>query len=383
MFEGRLPVLPAGGRSKFARLPYVDVAGVFLVLAMACLTPAAARAQTAAPNVNATNLPGVYAHPQPPAGFDPMTASAAELERYNYPPRPDPSDTAALAQWAKSADPTIPRIIPALVPHPGHYHRPAADLRFTQKGTASTSQNWSGYALMLPSTTSVPFYYVTGEWTVPFVQQAHNVCTGGWDYSSQWVGIDGAANSRLFQAGSAADVYCDAAPGANVTDYFPWIEWLPAAEIVLYRELSPEKLIPFSAGDLVAVTCWVTNFSNGVSKNGHILFTDFTQDWQVSLTVTAAALGGSGVVGDSVEWIVERTQVNGSFSTLPNYIADPWVYTLGKDVNSTAYAPGVPGRASVSAITMLDQNSDPISEVSLFGTDALWFFPTGSAVSPP
>jgi Peptidase A4 family len=360
------------------------IAGLVFATALSPLAPSV-QAQVSSPNMVATNMPGVYAHTQPPAGFDPVAATAAALELYNYPPRPGPGDPVALAQWKKAADPSIPRIIPALVERSGHYNEQTTNLTFSAKNAASTSPNWSGYALTLPKGTSVPFYWVTGEWTVPFVQQAREVCTGGWDYSSQWVGIDGFSNNQLFQSGSAANVYCDpaAAPGVNATEYFPWIEWLPAPEVILYRKLTPPSLLAFAAGDLVSVTCWVTNFTGGVSKTGHLLFTDITQNWQVSLTISAAALGGSGVIGNSAEWIVERTQVNGSYATLPNYIADPWVYTSAKDFNSSTYYPGLPGRAAVYNITMLDQNKKPISDVDLFGSNALWFFPTGSAVNPP
>jgi hypothetical protein len=61
-----------------------------------------AQAQTAAsssqagqpsrPHVVPTNLPGVYAFAQPPAGFDPLAASRQDLEAWGYPPRPEVSE---------------------------------------------------------------------------------------------------------------------------------------------------------------------------------------------------------------------------------------------------------------------------------------------------
>ena len=35
----------------------------------------------------------------PPPGFDPLTASDADLQTYLYPPRPNPNDTEAMALW--------------------------------------------------------------------------------------------------------------------------------------------------------------------------------------------------------------------------------------------------------------------------------------------
>jgi hypothetical protein len=37
----------------------------------------------------------------PPPGFDPLTASDADLQTYLYPPRPNPTDVEAMANWKK------------------------------------------------------------------------------------------------------------------------------------------------------------------------------------------------------------------------------------------------------------------------------------------
>jgi hypothetical protein len=42
--------------------------------------------------------------PGPPAGFDPLTASPADLERYGIPPRPDPkTDPTGFAVWQQDS----------------------------------------------------------------------------------------------------------------------------------------------------------------------------------------------------------------------------------------------------------------------------------------
>lgn len=340
-------------------------------------------AQAPSPHAVPTNFPGVYAYTQPPAGFDPRTASDEDLAAWGYPARPRFSEgPKALARWAEEVDPALRRVVPDLVPREGVYHRPATGLKITtprlgvNAPVATTSSNWSGFALV-PASGAQPFDSVSAHWIVPTVKQAPKTCSGGWDYSSHWVGIGGFSDSYLLQAGSAANVFCDI--GNNIPEYFPWIEWLPASELVLYQNASTSTLFPFAAGDYLIVTIAATDFSAGVSTSGTLHFEDVTQGWSVSLTFTASSLGGSEATGQSAEWIVERTEVSGSFATLPDYFADPWSFTEAIDLGSVTHLPGSAGTATVYNITMLDNSSAKVSYVDLFGTDVLWFFPEGSA----
>jgi hypothetical protein len=44
----------------------------------------------------------VFTYPQPPPGFDPLSASGAELAKYGFPPRPDPRRAPALYErWRR------------------------------------------------------------------------------------------------------------------------------------------------------------------------------------------------------------------------------------------------------------------------------------------
>jgi hypothetical protein len=50
----------------------------------------------------------VFTYPQPPEGFDPLSASDAELAKYGFPPRPDLRKAPALyAQWRRMV--SLPR----------------------------------------------------------------------------------------------------------------------------------------------------------------------------------------------------------------------------------------------------------------------------------
>lgn len=333
------------------------------------------------PHVVPTNMPGVYAFTQPPADFNPRTASNEELESWGYPPRPAASEgPEAQAHWLEGVNPALKRYVPDLVARPTSYNRKVLGLKVGGKvlnSTAATSSNWSGFALVGGSGAQ-PFSSVTGRWTLPTVVQPPGTCSGGWDYSSEWVGIDGFNNSDLVQAGSAANVFCDI--GQNITEYFPWVEWLPASELVIYKNATTSTLFPFEPGDYLHVTVTATNFSGGVSTTGTLAFVDLTQNWSVSLSFTAASLGGSEVVGESAEWIVERTEVNGSLATLPDYIANPWFFAQATDLGKTIYYPGTPNTATSYKITMLDNSDNPESYVDMLNPSAVWFFPEGSAV---
>ena len=386
----RLPDVVSPGNTgenepRSASLPRKILGTLGLVAAFGLwLLAPIAQAQSPSPFAVETNIKGVYAYTQPPAGFDPRTAPAAELELYGYPPRPAANAPAdALTKWAMVANPTLQRIVPQLL-KTNRYHGPAQILKLDATAGTATSPNWSGYVLSHTiSTTSPAFNSVTGRWTVPTVKQAANTCTGGWDVSGEWVGIDGFNNSQLLQAGSEADAYCADAGYETSGGFYPWFEWLPESELLIVKSTSPLTLLPFNPGDYLSVTVTATAFSGGESKNGTVVFTDVTQSWQVSLAFSASSVGGTYVTGKNAEWIVERITVNGKYGTLPNYFADPWWDTVATNLSKTVLDPGSPGTGTTAYnVTMLDNSNKPVSFVDLFGADALWFFPEGSAVAP-
>lgn len=328
-----------------------------------------------------TNLPGIYAITQPPSSFDPLTASPTELQSWGYPPRPSASEgPEAMSQWTEAVSPSLKRVIPQLKKIVGVYHRPVTGLKIiamNDKSANATSYNWSGYALT-PAAGAKSFYQVEGRWIVPTVKQPRGTCSNAWDYSSQWVGIGGFSDAYLLQAGSEADVYCDA--GTTGTFYVPWLEWLPNSELEIYQNAAQSIPYPFQPGDYLIVYVSATNFSGGVSTTGTLVFDDITQGWSVSLSFSAASVGGSQVTGQSAEWIVERTTVNGQLATLPDYFADPWWAAEAWDLGTANHEPGTPGTSTAYAITMLDNSKNPVSSAKLFARYALWFFPEGSAV---
>jgi hypothetical protein len=77
------------------------------------------------------------------------------------------------------------------------------------------STNWSGYIA-----TGSQFSGVSAQWVVPTVRPARTT-----EYSATWVGIDGATNTSLIQAGTEQDT------SNGTTTYYAWYELLPASSI--------------------------------------------------------------------------------------------------------------------------------------------------------
>jgi hypothetical protein len=150
------------------------------------------------------------------------------------------------------------------------------------------SSNWSGYVV-----TGGPFDAVQGTFTVPSLTTATQ--TG--EDTSIWVGIDGADNEDLIQAGVQLE------PQARRTfAVVPWWEILPADE-------TPITDVTINVGDSVTVA---------IGQQAG------TASWQISLTdntngqsfTTDQTYAGPA---DSAEWIVEAPTVNGVQTSMAPY----------------------------------------------------------------
>jgi hypothetical protein len=84
-------------------------------------------------------------------------------------------------------------------------------------GTTQTAEsaNWSGYIA-----TGSQFTGVSGQWVVPTVRPSQTS-----EFSSTWIGIDGATNNSLIQTGTEQDT------SDGKTTYYAWYELLPALSI--------------------------------------------------------------------------------------------------------------------------------------------------------
>jgi len=332
--------------------------------------------------------------PAPPPSFDYMAATDEELRTFGLPPRPDPvRDPKAHAFWKKMMAASKHRVTPILQ-RTNIFHGPPKNLaqvasqqipptagdgptglRNISKPTTppnlvnttvSSSTNWSGYANyepLAPYNSSKSF--VLAEWTVPFAQQAFGVCTGGWEYSSEWPGFDGLGSNDVLQAGSESDAYC--LNGATQQFYSLWYEWYPAASVRITN-------LSIAPGNLIEAYIWYST----TAPLGNAYLVNLTNNTSTYIGFNPPA--GTTFQGTSAEWIVEAPTVNSSQSLLTNYTVVPWNYALAYSTSRSQYAiPTYTATGTAYNINMVSGGAT-ISSCGYSSPYALWCIPAGSAL---
>jgi hypothetical protein len=334
---------------------YRSIASVSLGGAVLCVNTA-----HAAPV--ATNMPGVTANMDVPAGFDPLTASPQQLEAAGLPPRPGwPLQRRALANWQRAvtsnARHVMPDLAPGIVKHGPYQTLPSGYYQ---------SYNWSGYAVGNTQTSysASSFYAVEANYVVPVAAQAYGVCTGGWDYSASWVGIDGYGSNDVLAAGTDSDAYCSGSTKA--VRYTAWYEWYPSKEVSIGG-------FPIAPGDDLFVEVWSTS-----ATVGHAYMVNYNTNQVVNLTFNAPS--GTMLTGNSAEWVMERPFLAGTLTTLTNYVQDVFLGAFAFDFNSHVSYPGYP-YSGVTAVPMLmlDNSGNEISTPELINFNDVLFTDLGSA----
>jgi len=288
-----------------------------------------------------------------PQGFDPISAADSQLEEYGFPMRPDQNDTKAYNNWVKAVSGT--RVVPQLVPT-GRHHLPIQGKVTTgvvDNTSNVSSGNWSGYSIQKSGT---PVVEVVGVWIVPSVANQSESITG---YMSEWVGIDGNCTCNdLVQDGTAQDFT------GGKASYFAWVEFIPDGEVAL-------NSFPVAPGDVITAYSWVTEKSGVIYGNYYV----YNANTKKTASMTLQIPPKTAFSGKSVEWIVERTQVNGSFSNpLPyyasSYMDDAYYYLNGSSHTYTYTS------ASNEMITMTSNGGSSGTKLSKAyeqDGDSLWF----------
>jgi hypothetical protein len=273
------------------------------------------------PNQHALNIPGATYTDAPPAGFNPMTASDEDLAYYHIAPRPNQAtEPKAYAAWEKAMQHSKTQVVPTLE-QTTIFHGPAKPQKLTNptavEGNASLAQqpsntlyssNWSGYVDFSGATSygSTSFYYIVNDMVVPLAKQSG--CDGGWDWGSEWNGIDGWGSSDVLQAGVEFDAYCSGS--TKSTYYSAWYEWYPYGEVRI-------SSLPVVPGDDIFVEVWHTS-----STQGYAYLVNENTGQYVDIGFTAYP--GHPLIGNSAEWVVERPSVGGTLATLSDYSFIPF-----------------------------------------------------------
>jgi hypothetical protein len=142
------------------------------------------------------------------------------------------------------------------------------------RNTVVTSSNWAGYAA---AGANGAFTSVSSSWTEP---TGH--CTGGNQYASFWVGLDGYASSTVEQTGSEVDC------AGRTPRYYAWYEMYPNASVGFSNPVSP--------GDRFSAS--VTYQGSG---NFRLVLRDATKGWTrtVNATLAGATLSSAEVIAEA------------------------------------------------------------------------------------
>jgi hypothetical protein len=236
----------------------------------------------------------------PPSGFDPLTASAADLEQAGFPSRPtDPTLLARYQRFFNRTKGKFQYIEPTFRVDPTkstHANKGAAMGAGTE-----TYDNWSGGVVYAPSGQS--FKWVQGDWVVPNV---YPPAQNKWYYCANWIGLDGDGSGDVCQAGMICSVFQS---GTSITrSIYPWHEWFPSSWVEITN-------LTVNPGDLISML--ICTPQGAGSTTATIYFGNQTSGVSTSYQITAPS--GTKLAGNSAEWIVETPVVNGVLTQMPDY----------------------------------------------------------------
>lgn len=236
----------------------------------------------------------------PPPGFDPLAASAAELERYGFPARPD--DPRLLEQFERVFGRLKGRfhyVEPTFRINRNRSHGPRKQ---TLTAGTWTGDNWSGGIVNAPMGQS--FNGILGEWVVPNVYPA--TPSQEWYACATWVGLDGDGSGDVCQAGVECLVY-GTRNNRFAASAYPWHQWFGGPMVTVTS-------VPVSFGDFVTVSLCT---SGGGSKTATVHFANITSGIGTSYVISAPSR--TTLVGNSAEWIVEAPTLSGAQVPLADY----------------------------------------------------------------
>jgi Peptidase A4 family len=233
--------------------------------------------------------------PRYPSGFNPLTASSAELKHYGFPPRPNHPKA---VDWYRRAWGRLGRKLEIVEPSfRVDTSRPLRRLRSSFDPDPNFS-TWSG-GIVFPSTGDA-FAGVAAEWVVP---NAYPSAPGMQNQCGIWIGLDGyqgAGQDVLVQVGIGYTVSV-----AGYAQIQPFYEWYPANPVYI-------PSLTVNAGDFIQV---VITTSGPGSTFATLNFVNTTSGRSIPpLLIT----GSTPLAGSSAEWVVETLLLLDG-SLMPDY----------------------------------------------------------------
>ena len=190
--------------------------------------------------------------------------------------------------------------------------------------SATTSTNWSGYAVTA-ATGAVTA--VSGSWVVPTVSGT------GTSYSSAWVGIDGYSSNSVEQIGTDSDV------SNGKATYYAWYEMYPAGMVTI-------SSLTISATN--AISASVSYSANKFS----LTIKDTTTGKSFTTTQTM-----SGAQRSSAEWILEAPSSNFGVLPLADFKSINFSAAQATISGTTGSISNLPSKDSVNQINMVSDET--------------------------
>jgi hypothetical protein len=344
----------APGTSASLRLECTDAAGARSVTPLSFRTVATASEASPPPVSSLAKRPV-----RPALTGDPASRSNEEIVALGLPPRPDRArDPAAYARWlAFVSRDTIK------MPAPKRFHDGGAHPAAMGRTSEGVSSNWSGVVQSRPiahgpygdSLAGTPFERVSGEWTVPAVTSNSTSFTG----AAIWIGLGGwyhvteikplglvrpvfttvgDANTALMQLGTQQSTALF--PWGWVTVYSAFTEfWTNDGK----SDSNAQTLnLAVRPGDRIIANLDSTDGGSisipGGTHASSYVFNETTGAWVDGDIVEPK--NTVGFLGESVEWILERTPATFGLTDLASYGTATIDYTWSYDDVSTGSAAG-------------------------------------------
>lgn len=301
------------------RIPFVAWVLVVSVISISFSLNAVAAA-VPKPSVSYGSVNGfkvTYYHPA--TGFDPLTATNAELAANGFPIRPTNPDN--FKTWMTAMRAYKQYVVPVMVPVP-HARSQTVKTAGPRDARSSFSPNWSGYLL---NQGQYAITQTVGTWTDSVAQ----TCPGN-TYSSAWTGIGGWNTTSLVQDGTETDTL-NGTLGCYVNTY-AWWEILPANQVDF------SNLTIYQGDEIFGETS--VNTSNDTA---YFYIGDLTTGQSTSTTVSFSSGQYDGSTG---EWVVERTEESGYYPQLMDFGSDTFgninaVDSSGASLNLTGNSTGI------------------------------------------
>jgi hypothetical protein len=247
----------------------------------------------------------------PPSGFDPLTASAADLAKHGFPLPELPQHRERFQRIFRQMKNRFRYVVPEFRLNRKKRHGPATVKPVTNKPVIQAGNEingiWSGAHVYAPA--GQAFRWMVGQWMVPNVSAPP---TNEEYYCAVWIGIDGDGG---IQSGDVCQVgvNCDVTRSGNSSSVsiYPWWEWYDFTADTGQMAITN---LTVSAGDTVAVTICTTGPG---ATDATVFFANITSGIGTSFVMYAEP--GVSLVGNCAEWIVESPLVNGQPSKLADY----------------------------------------------------------------